>query len=242
MAMVRPSAYSVALRLQRVPRALQGRVRVSRALHGREGRLTRLAPAPRALGGRAMSDDEQTQLETHAPMEGGAQLSHGPGTAAETGAAALAGAAEAVTDPPATLRARMIADLANFVPTGTNVAAVADTLLDQDFESMHDVMEVDLTASDLLDMFPFDLDLVVALRVGLAVAVVVRGVTLLGTASYTPPTAAAAVASACRDLARARLLPVFAQPAPLPIMLPVAAVEVQPVTPTTIVMAQAVDP
>ena len=90
MAMVRPSAYSVALRLQRVPRALQGRVRVSRALHGREGRLTRLAPAPRALGGRAMSDDEQTQLETHAPMEGGAQLSHGPGTAAETGAAALA--------------------------------------------------------------------------------------------------------------------------------------------------------
>ena len=59
MAMVRPSAYSVALRLQRVPRALQGRVRVSRALHGREGRLTRLAPAPRALGGRAMSDDEQ---------------------------------------------------------------------------------------------------------------------------------------------------------------------------------------
>ena len=64
-----------------------------------------------------MSDDEQTQLETHAPMEGGAQLSHGPGTAAETGAAALAGAAEAVTDPPATLRARMIANLANFVPT-----------------------------------------------------------------------------------------------------------------------------
>ena len=48
----------------------------------------------------------------------------------------------------------LIADLAaNFVPTGTNVAAVADTLLDQDFESMHDVMEVDLTASDLLDMF-----------------------------------------------------------------------------------------
>ena len=137
----------------------------------------------------------------------------------------------------------MIADLAaNFVPTGTNVAAVADTLLDQDFESMHDVMEVDLTASDLREMFPFDPDLVVALRVGLAVAVVVRGVTLLGTASYTPPTAAAAVASACRDLARARLLPVFAQPAPLPIMLPVAAVEVQPMTPTTIVMAQAVDP
>ena len=59
-----------------------------------------------------MSDDEQTQLEAHAPVEGGAQLSHGPGTAAETGAAALAGAAEAVTDPPATLRARMIADLA----------------------------------------------------------------------------------------------------------------------------------
>ena len=153
-----------------------------RALHGHEGRPTRLAPTPRALGARAMSDDEQTQLETHAPVEGGAQLSHGPGTAAETGAAALAGAAEAVTDPPATLRARMIADLAaNFVPTGTNVAAVADTLLDQDFESMHDVMEVDLTASDLLDMFPFDPDLVVALRVGLAVAVVVRGVTLLGT-------------------------------------------------------------
>ena len=50
MAMVRPSAYSVALRLQRVPRALQGRVRVSRALHGREGRLTRLAPAPPSLG------------------------------------------------------------------------------------------------------------------------------------------------------------------------------------------------
>ena len=129
MAMVWPSAYSVALRLQRVPRALQGRVRVSRALHGREGRLTRLAPAPRALGGRAMSDDEQTQLETHAPVEGGAQLSHGPGTAAETGAAALAGAAEAVTDPPATLRARMIADLANFVPASTNVEAVADVLL-----------------------------------------------------------------------------------------------------------------
>ena len=66
-----------------------------------------------------MSDDEQTQLEAHAPVEGGAQLSHGPGTAAETGPAALAGAAEAVTDPPATLRARMIADLAaNFVPIG----------------------------------------------------------------------------------------------------------------------------
>ena len=104
---------------QRVPRALQGRVRVPRALHGHEGRPTRLAPAPRALGARAMSDDEQTQLEAHAPVEGGAQLSHGPGTAAETGAAALAGAAEAVTDPPATLRARMIADLANFVPAGT---------------------------------------------------------------------------------------------------------------------------
>ena len=74
-----------------------------------------------------MSDDEQTQLlvETHAPMEGGAQLSHGPGTAAETGAAAWAGAAGTVTDPPATLRARMIADLANFVPAGTNVEAVA---------------------------------------------------------------------------------------------------------------------
>ena len=60
---------------QRVPRALQGRVRVPRALHGHEGRPTRLAPAPRALGARAMSDDEQTQLETHAPVEGGAQLS-----------------------------------------------------------------------------------------------------------------------------------------------------------------------
>ena len=72
-----------------------------------------------------MSDDEQTLLETHAPMEGGAQLSHGPGTAAETGAAAGAGAAGTVTDPPATLRARMIADLANFVPAGTNVEAVA---------------------------------------------------------------------------------------------------------------------
>ena len=71
-----------------------------------------------------MSDDEQTQLEAHAPVEGGAQLSHGPGTAAETGPAALAGAAEAVTDPPATLRAHMIADLANFVPAGTNVEAV----------------------------------------------------------------------------------------------------------------------
>ena len=45
---------------QRVPRALQGRVRVPRALHGHEGRPTRLAPAPRALGARAMSDDEQT--------------------------------------------------------------------------------------------------------------------------------------------------------------------------------------
>ena len=70
-----------------------------------------------------MSDDEQTQLEAHAPVEGGAQLSHGPGTAAETGPAALAGAAEAVTDPPATLHAHMIADLANFVPAGTNVEA-----------------------------------------------------------------------------------------------------------------------
>ena len=75
MAMVWPSAYSVALRLQRAPRALQGRVRVSRALHGREGRLTRLGPAPRALGGRAMSDDEQTQLETHAPVGGPASAS-----------------------------------------------------------------------------------------------------------------------------------------------------------------------
>ena len=61
---LRPSAYDVTVRLQRVPRALQGRVRVPRALHGHEGRLTRLAPAPRALGARAMSDDEQTQLET----------------------------------------------------------------------------------------------------------------------------------------------------------------------------------
>ena len=103
-----------------MPRALQGRVRVPRALHGHEGRLTRLAPAPRALGARAMSDDEQTQLETHAPMEGGAQLSHGPGTAAETGPAALAAAAGAVTDPPATRRDHMIADLANFVPAGTS--------------------------------------------------------------------------------------------------------------------------
>ena len=60
--MLRPSAYDVTLRLQRVPRALQGRVRVPRALHGHEGRPTRLAPAPRALGARAMSDDEQTQL------------------------------------------------------------------------------------------------------------------------------------------------------------------------------------
>ena len=162
-----------------------------RALHGHEGRPTRLAPAPRALGARAMSDDEQTQLEAHAPVEGGAQLSHGPGTAAETGAAALAGAAEAVTDPPATLRARMIADLANFVPAGTNVEAVADVLLYHNFANMHEVMEVELTASDLIELFPFDRfdpDLVVALRVGLAVAVVVRGVTLLGTASYTPPT------------------------------------------------------
>ncbi len=133
-----------------------------------------------------MSDDEQTQLETHAPMEGGAQLSHGPGTAAETGAAALAGAAEAVTDPPATLRARMIADLANFVPAGTNVEAVADTLLYEDFESMHDVMEAELTASDLLDLFPVDPDLVVALRVGLAVAAVAHGATPLGTANSEP--------------------------------------------------------
>jgi len=125
-----------------------------------------------------MSDDEQTLLETHAPMEGGAQLSHGPGTAAETGAAALAGAAGTVTDPPATLRARMIADLANFVPAGTNVEAVADVLLYHDFANMHEVMEVELTASDLLEMFP-DPDLVVALRVGLAVATVARGVTLL---------------------------------------------------------------
>ena len=49
--MLRPSAYGVTFRLQRVPRTLQGRVRVPRALHGREGRPTRLAPAPRALGG-----------------------------------------------------------------------------------------------------------------------------------------------------------------------------------------------
>ena len=41
----------------------------------------------------------------------------------------MAGAAEVVTDPPATLRAHMIVDLANFVPTGTNVEAVADVLL-----------------------------------------------------------------------------------------------------------------
>ena len=129
---------------QRVPRALQGRVRVPRAPHGHEGRPTRLAPAPRALGARAMSDDEQTQLEAHAPVEGGAQLSHGPGTAAETGAAALAGAAEAVTDPPATLRARMIADLANFVPAGTNVEAVADVLLYHNFANMHEVMDLSL--------------------------------------------------------------------------------------------------
>ena len=108
---------------QRVPRALQGRVRVPRALHGHEGRPTRLAPAPRALGARAMSDDEQTQLEAHAPVEGGAQLSHGPGTAAETGAAALAGAAGAVTDPPATLRAHMIADLVSPSGTATRPAA-----------------------------------------------------------------------------------------------------------------------
>ena len=191
-----------------------------------------------------MSDDEQTQLEAHAPVEGGAQLSHGPGTAAETGAAALAGAAGAVTDPPATRRDHMIADLANFVPAGTNVEAVADVLLYHNFANMHEVMEVELTASDLIQLFPFDLDLVVALRVGLAVAAVARGVTPLGTVNYTPPTAPAmaAVVSACGDLARARLLPVFAQPARLPIMLPVAAVEVQPVTPTTIVMAQAVDP
>ena len=46
---LRPSAYGVTFRLQRVPRTLQGRVRVPRALHGREGRPTRLAPAPRAL-------------------------------------------------------------------------------------------------------------------------------------------------------------------------------------------------
>ena len=37
-----------------MPRALQGRVRVPRALHGHEGRPTRLAPAPRALGARLM--------------------------------------------------------------------------------------------------------------------------------------------------------------------------------------------
>ena len=137
-----------------------------------------------------MSDDEQTQLEAHAPVEGGAQLSHGPGTAAETGPAALAGAAEAVTDPPATLRARMIADLANFVPAGTNVEAVADVLLYHNFANMHEEMEVELTASDLIELFPFDRfdpDLVVALRVGLAVAAVARGVTPLGTVNYTRP-------------------------------------------------------
>ena len=90
----------------------------------------------------------------------------------------MAGAAEAVTDPPATLRARMIADLANFVPAGTNVEAVADVLLYHDFANMHEVMEVELTASDLLEMFP-DPDLVVALRVGLAVAAVAHGATPL---------------------------------------------------------------
>ena len=57
---------------QRVPRALQGRVRVPRALHGHEGRPTRLAPAPRALGAHAMSDDEQTQLETQPVRHGDA--------------------------------------------------------------------------------------------------------------------------------------------------------------------------
>ena len=56
---------------QRVPRALQGRVRVPRALHGHEGRPTRLAPAPRALGGRAMSDDEQTQMAAGQPVRHG---------------------------------------------------------------------------------------------------------------------------------------------------------------------------
>ena len=80
----------------------------------------------------------------------------------------------------------MIADLANFVPAGTNVEAVADVLLYHDFANMHEVMEVELTASDLIDLFPFDLDLVVALRVGLAVAAVARGVTPLGTVNYTP--------------------------------------------------------
>ena len=101
----------------------------------------------------------------------------------------MAGAAEAVTDPPATLRARMIADLANFVPAGTNVEAVADVLLYHNFANMHEVMEVELTASDLIELFPFDPDLVVALRVGLAVAAVARGVTPLGTVNYTPPPA-----------------------------------------------------
>ena len=91
----------------------------------------------------------------------------------------MAGAAEAVTDPPATLRARMIADLANFVPAGTNVEAVADVLLYHDFANLHEVMEVELTASDLIELFRFDPDLVVALRVGLAVAAVARGVTPL---------------------------------------------------------------
>ena len=98
----------------------------------------------------------------------------------------MAGAAEAVTDPPATLRARMIADLANFVPAGTNVEAVADVLLYHDFANMHEVMEVELTASDLIELFPFDRfdpDLVVALRVGLAVAAVAHGATPLGTAN-----------------------------------------------------------
>ena len=42
---------------------------------------------------------------------------------------------------------------------------------------MQQVMEVELTASDLIELFPFDRfdpDLVVALRVGLAVAAVAR--------------------------------------------------------------------
>ena len=60
---------------QRVPRALQGRVRVPRALHGHEGRPTRLEPAPRALGARAMSDDEHAMRR--AQMAAGQPVRHG---------------------------------------------------------------------------------------------------------------------------------------------------------------------
>ena len=59
-----------------------------------------------------------------------------------------------MTDPPATRRDRMIADLANFVPAGTNVEAVADKLLYEDFASMHEVMQMGLDASELLELFP----------------------------------------------------------------------------------------